>query len=31
MTKNGVLKGSVSSAMNSSNSTAVGVGAAWSY
>jgi len=26
-----VLKGSVSSAMNSSNSTAVGVGAAWSY
>jgi hypothetical protein len=30
-TKNGVLKGSVSSAMNSSNSTAVGVGAAWSY
>ena len=30
-TKNGVLKGSVSSAMNASNSTAVGVGAAWSY
>lgn len=30
-TKNGVLKGSVSSAMNSSQSTAVGVGAAWSY
>ena len=30
-TRNGVLKGSVSSAMNSSKSTTVGVGAAWSY
>lgn len=30
-TKNGVLKGSISSAMNSSQSTAVGLGAAWSY
>lgn len=30
-TKNGVLKGSVSTAMNSSESTAVGIGAAWSY
>ncbi len=30
-TRNGVLKGSISSAMNSSQTTAVGVGAAWSY
>ena len=29
--KNGVLKGSISSALNSSKSTAVGLGAAWSY
>ena len=30
-TANGVLKGSVSSAMTNSNSTTVGFGAAWSY
>jgi hypothetical protein len=30
-TRNGVLKGSLSSALNSSHKTAVGVGAAWSY
>lgn len=30
-TKNGVFKGSLSSAMGSSNTTTVGVGAAWSY
>lgn len=30
-TRNGVLKGSISSAMGSSNTTTYGVGAAWSY
>ena len=30
-TRNGVLKGSISSDMSSSNTTTVGVGAAWSY
>lgn len=30
-TRNGVLKGSISSAMSSSNTTTVGLGAAWSY
>lgn len=30
-TRNGVLKGSISSAMSSSNTTTIGLGAAWSY
>jgi hypothetical protein len=30
-TRNGVLKGSISSDMSSSNTTSVGVGAAWSF
>jgi hypothetical protein len=30
-TKNGVFKGSISSAINNSQTTAVGLGAAWSY